>query len=51
MCSNITMLDYPSRIVELKPLASPERAVTRSSLSEEGICMANTVVAGDFVCW
>ena len=50
MCSNITMVDYPSRIVELKPLTAPARSLTRSHLSEEGISMSNTVVPGDFVC-
>ena len=50
MCSNITMVDYPSRIVELKPMTAPARSLTRSHLSEEGISMSTTVMPGDFVC-
>ena len=50
MCSQITMVDYSSRIVKLNPLTAPVRALTRSCLSEEGIRMSETVVPGDFVC-
>jgi len=49
-CSTITMLNYPSRILELKPVTTPQRSLTRSKLSEEGMTMAATVVPGDFVC-
>ena len=49
-CTTFTMKDYKSKIVELKPLTTPERALTRSQLSEEGKTMAATVVPGDFIC-
>ena len=44
------MADYLSKVVQLNPLTVPERAVTRSTLSEEGINLSNKVVPGDFIC-
>ena len=50
-CSTITMINnYPSEIVELKPVTTPQRSLTRSKLSEEGKSMAATVMPGDFIC-
>jgi len=44
------MKQYASKIVQLKPLTAPARALTRSILSEEGKQMATTVSPGDFIC-
>ena len=42
--------NYPSEIVELKPVTTPQRSLTRSKLIEEGRIMAATVMPRDFVC-
>ena len=49
-CSCPDMQHYPSRLEELRPLTVPERAVTRSQLTEEGIEMGSKVVEDDFIC-
>jgi hypothetical protein len=49
-CTCVDMKQYPSMLVELKPLTTPERALTRSKLSEEGITMGREVMEGDYVC-
>lgn len=49
-CTCVDMKQYPSMLVELKPLTTPERALTRSKLSEEGVTMGREVMEGDYVC-
>ena len=43
------MQHYPTLLVELDPYTPPERPVTRSALTSEGIEMASTVEPGDFL--
>ena len=49
-CCCMDMVDYPSELVELKALTTPERALTRSRLSEEGVEMGRAAEIGDRVC-
>ena len=49
-CCCTDMVDYKSKLVELKPLTTPERALTRSRLSEEGVEMGRVAEIGDHVC-
>lgn len=44
------MQECPSQFVELKPLTTPERALTRSQLTAEGIEVGKALQVGDFVC-
>jgi len=43
------MEHFPALLVELDPYTPPERPLTRSALSAEGIALANTVEPGDFL--
>jgi hypothetical protein len=49
-CCCMDMQEYPSELAELKPLTVPERAVTRSQLTEEGIAMGRAASVDDFMC-
>lgn len=40
---------FPSELVELDPYTPPERPLTRSALSEQGITLSATVEVGDFI--
>ena len=48
-CSEPGMEHFPALLVELDPYTPPERPLTRSALSAEGIALANTVEPGDFL--
>lgn len=48
-CTTPGMEAFPAELVELDPYTMPERPVTRSALSSEGMVMARTADVHDFV--
>ena len=48
-CTEPSMQHFPAELVELDPYTPPERPVTRSALTSEGIALSQTVQPDDFI--